>query len=470
MADDPLRIPGGFRGDRWRQFSDSVANLNEFVRPDVLRKYQSDILNTGRFEVVSPKSADVVTITRSVNSDDYIAYPLPDDSGVWLIASFVALGYPLCAAYVSRRKRTFPLMRLIIRQEQRIDELDFEFLPSSIPPDAEPHGRSMLIIGHKNFAHHLWNELPAVEEWLRRATPERIAALSIKATDEPLGALKQIFPELSAANLLGPTDDFQRGIAVHAGAQLVTAEIRRRLRDFATRQGPDLTEHPAQSLLSRNWPRIWISIRQFKRTANNFDEFFLALVGIIFTRYPNAAVFLDGFSFPFGFFDDSRTIDHREAFSWRADEAANEIAELMRSAEAKFGAAVASRICSISGIDLLSAIAIGGCCDYYICHYGTLQHKIAWVHNIPGMLHGPHTRGPESESIATRWHAGQVDGGVLPDIVPQRLIITDHESRKNPWDLDYRFSDPDQVAEFVADLMQARLAWTADSAPPENCP
>jgi hypothetical protein len=468
---EELDTPKGFRTARWKRFRASIADLNAFVRPDVLRKYQSDILSTGQFEVVSPASDDVVQITQSVRTENYIAYPLPDDSDVWLIAALVALGYPICSAFRSRRKRIFPLMKLIKRQEQQIEQLDFQPLSNPPAPASEPDGRVALVIGHKNFAHHLWNELSALEEWSRQATPERIASLSILATDEPLGPLQDIFPELSTATLADPNSKSQEPIAVRVGSQLVTNAMRRKLRDFTSRHTQALVDHPAQVLLAQAWPRIWVSVRQVWRTADNFDEFFLAILRHVIGRYPNAAIFLDGFSFPFGFFDDPRTEGHRESFVARADEAGKEIIDLIRRAEERFGTAVASRICNVSGIDLPSAIAIGERCDYYICHYGTLQHKIAWVHNIPGMLHGPHSRGPKSDSVSARWHAAQVEDGTLPDVVPPSMISTeDAESRKKSWNLNYSFVDAEQAALFVVDLMQARLAWSADSVSPEAGP
>ena len=286
-------------------------------------------------------------------------------------------------------------------------------------------------------------------------------------TDEPLGPLRQIFPEVSTARFLSAGDENTESMVVRVGAQLVTGGLRRRLHDFGSRNAQALVGHPAQALLSQSWPRIWISVRQVFRTAVNFDDFFLEFVKHTFERYPKAAIFLDGFSFPYGFFDDPRTAKHRESFVDRADEVGKEIVELIRRAEERFGTATASRICNISGIDLPSAIAVGGSCDYYVCHYGTLQHKIGWLHNIPGMLHGPLSRGPQSESIWSRWHGAQVEGGALPDIVPQRLIFTDNESRKKSWNLNYRFTDAEQTAIFVVELMQARLTWSADSVSPE---
>src|SRR5437588_167030 len=54
--------------------------------------------------------------------------------------------------------------------------------------------RTVITMGHVNFAHHLWNELSALETIIQSGSLR--ADTSILVARETLGPLEQIFPEL----------------------------------------------------------------------------------------------------------------------------------------------------------------------------------------------------------------------------------------------------------------------------------
>src|SRR5579864_507696 len=160
-----------------------------------------------------------------------------------------------------------------------------------------------------------------------------------------------------------------------------------------------------------------MSVRLESRTADNQLDYLLGLFGEIFAKYPDALCVLDGFSFPIGFSRDAHMNRYRVEFSRRASLTAEFISELQNQAAAIFGARIMSQLCSISGLSLAEAVSVGSLCDYYICHAGTLQHKIAWLHNTPGFIHSP----PIGDGYARpRWYADQVEGGLVPDILAAR--------------------------------------------------
>ena len=455
--------PAEYTEYNYKLFRDSIDSLNEFSKPSVLLRYQANILDGGGFDVISPLSGSPIRIDRSVSVAGHTAYWMPD-CAAWLIAGYVGLGYPIHSLTITGENSSrYPLIR--DAKPKRVSQFrEFRGLKTLRLDETEPptEKRAILRIGHENFAHHLRNELSALEEWLHTATPEQLARISISASDEPIGPLGDVFPQLAGCEIVSDISDDASGvtadnpISVRVGSRLVTERLRQRVRDYAERHAQAVATHPARHLLATAWPRIWISTRTGWRTAANFDALFLALVPRVFRAYPRAAMFMDGFSFPLGFFDDPRTADRRDSFVSRATETEVVITELKSKVKEQFGTELADRICSISGIDLMSAIALGAACDYYICHFGTLQHKIGWIHDIPGMMHGPSSS--RTDGFSLRWHRTQVEGGVAPDAIPSRLIVVPGDTnRRKSWNRDYEFSDVEEAASIIVYTMQNRL-------------
>ena len=318
-----------------------------------------------------------------------------------------------------------------------------------------------LLIGEANFAHHLWNELSGLDEWLAKASDDDLATLSIVATAEPLGPLRLIFPCLSNASFEPSCNRFRRSLALSPivakiGSSLVTSRIRHRIRMFCQERANRENAGGARQLMENSWPRIWMSVRLGSRTPDNQKDFLLELIRAVLREYPNAAVIFDGFSFPVAFFEDPRTTDMRAEFTARAEAAAAFIEHLRDQVQQQLGSAASSRLCSASGLGLIDAIQLGASCDYYVCHAGTLQHKIAWIHNIPGLIHLP-----LNTKSRAQWHAAQVEDGVCPDLLPADLSVsTDPPAtgRTHDRNFNYRIVDPTKAAECVLGYLESRVA------------
>jgi hypothetical protein len=104
----------------------------------------------------------------------------------------------------------------------------------------------------------------------------------------------------------------------------------------------------------------------------------------------------------------------------------------------------------VSGRDLPEAVVLAGRADYYICHTGTLQHKVAWLHNIPGMVH---TNRAGLQPGAARWLADQLENGLEPSLVAPESV-EDLDSIRSPNQVernrDYHFID---IAAVVAAIL-----------------
>jgi len=437
----------------------------------VLRRYQSDLLNTGTFSVISPYSARQVAAQSGFSflggistHSTQIAYHFFDQSDFWLLTNTLATGHQLAEVIVDRCGQRFYLTPKGREKTCAIGPVELGWLRQrSEQARAAGIGARTLIIGHRNFAHLLWNELPALDAWMAEATDEAIAKLSVVALAEPLGPLRDIFPRLTLAKVRSPSqrllqrESMDTGLVVRVGSVLVTSRVRKLVWDYTrTRENVGAIAE-VNSALTTHWPRIWVSVRSGSRTPDNQEAFLQAVIRRIFGEYPDAAIVFDGFSYPVDFFADNRTKVLREPFVARAESTAATIQSLSRIISHELGEKAGSSLYSISGLGLPEAFSVGSKCDFYICHGGTLQHKIHWMHNKPGFVHCHHL-----ERRSAQWYACQVEGGQTPDVLPERLAVpsgvpTDPLKPPEPRHLNYIITDIEEASKCVIASMRRHL-------------
>ena len=447
--------------EHWPAFQDSIAHINGFIRPQVLCRYQADLLNQGAFVVVSPLSGRSVTIARSVLLGNRIAYEMPEQERTWLLSGKLKYGHPISEIVTAADGRCRSVTEDDASEGVAASEAVLQRLARAVSQGVAPPRESgtILLIGHGNFAHHLWNELSALEEWLDRAPDGALERVSLIATAEPLGPLERIFPRLSNVPICRSTqqsvqkDMAHAALVVKIGSCRVSRRIRERIVRFSEEHADRRATAPTLSLLERSWPRLWVSVRLDTRTAENLADFLLCVVTNVLTHYPRSAIVLDGFSFPVSFFEDERNAASQGAFTELATKLAAFIAQFREKVRSTLGETFSSRICSINAGGLLEAIRIGGFCDYYLCHAGTLQHKIAWFHPMFGLIHLPI---PDASRAA--WHAAQVEGGIVPDLLPKELCVaTGPGLRRGDRNFNYRITDVERAAAHVLVAMRSRL-------------
>ena len=465
-------VSPGSEFNAWDAFIHALGVLNAFVETGRLREYQSRLLNCGEVVLPSPYSGRPVAAWSSVLVRDRIGYWFGEETPFWLFTGALQDGYPLldlvtrgevidCDSDVPRRfQRYQPLTSaetaMLASVEKRSPQIAHD-----------QHITATLLIGHPNFAHHMWNELSGLEQWLNTASAEQIEKVRVVASAEPLGALTDIFPSLLSAEFNRTARfDFSAGspvapALVRAGSRIVTHRMRAKICGLSTGRKHSAAVDDVVAAIKGAWPRVWISVRLDSRTPDNQEEFLLEVLRGIFVSYPNAAVVFDGFSFPENFFADTRMVALREAFVARNSRTAEFIALLSRQAAKEIGQDIASRIFSVSGLTLLEAISIGGHCDYYVCHPGTLQHKIAWLWNIPGFIHG-NGLGPSQQN----WYQAQVEEGRRPDVLPPEFSVVSSPPgqgmRAVARNFNYRIVNARGAAEAVLAAMTKQLQEDGD--------
>lgn len=93
--------------------------------------------------------------------------------------------------------------------------------------------------------------------------------------------------------------------------------------------------------------------------------------------------------------------------------------------------------------DSARLFAIAQCATVYLCHTGSIQHKIGWTANVPGIIHG-NRRLPASELVAR--HSSRLENGVPPMLMPGELLCDVAGDEREP---NYTCIEPAEFSRLV---------------------
>ncbi len=305
-----------------------------------------------------------------------------------IAAARVGFTHPLCSVVL-------PLHRTVVNlrgpawnvdaaaAQQALATFDAFGTDWSEPPAADT--MRAVVTGDDNYAHHIWNQLGALETLLSYGN-----ALTVLATHQPIAPIAEIFadhPGLTVKPIAPealPALDPRRVMPFPAGGKIVRRSVRDRIQAIAARRASEPVRNFIASARARGLALIWITVRVYGRTAINLFDALLAL-GEMLLREPHFGLVIDGYSRPNDLVGNSDyphatlgpTVAHEQKL------ARTLIGELGRRA----GAGVADRIFDGVGLDLLDSIHLAAQCRAYFAHHGTLQHKIGYFTTVPGMVH-----------------------------------------------------------------------------------
>jgi hypothetical protein len=309
------------------------------------------------------------------------------------------------------------------------------------PAAGAPKGLALpacLLAGHENFAHFMWNELPALIEAEAAVSP-RVQICAVWDTIAPLERLvrwraAKAVKHVNERPLLAAPGYLHPAILFAAGATRMSLATKARLIQACG---------TAPERLPRRFV-VWISLRLTHRhPVNQLEVCILLLRQLAALPFP-VEVILDGYSLA----ADLQLLDrhHIKRERARAEAVVAHAAELRSAVAHEIAAKVI--VTDATRASLPVSIALAGRADFYFCHHGTQQHKIGWVYPTPGVIHAP-------PSVVRRqpahWTQHQSEGSVLPDYVPEPLVaeLSEADERANPGSLNYRFADPAAVVAYV---------------------
>jgi hypothetical protein len=299
-------------------------------------------------------------------------------------------------------------------------------------------------LGNNNFAHTLWNHLPAfveIEELLEQQTRKGNIALELFPSEKSqvtvLGALHELLPMLADRFSTG-TDITPSPNTIPLGSTLVSRDARVRVIHSLDRIAVDPPTRP----------RLWLGVKEPPRAPENLIDFY-SEVALQWLRSTEGDVVVDGYTpeaFPVA--DD---FDRRHTLA-----AARLIPTIVTRVAAQAGL---SRVSGTHFRTLRDVLALTATCDYYISCPGTVQHKVGWLRpNTPGMvLQGPFLE--RGHHVA--WHSRMVEGGLCLDELPIGVLEFDDPGvdpmEGGPYDR-YRVKDPASAARQAVDIALATLS------------
>jgi hypothetical protein len=310
----------------------------------------------------------------------------------------------------------FPARRLFVsfqredrRLEQDVADLRhaFRFFAAhqddSLPTVAgDPTALPCMIVNSEHFAHHIWHELSAIEDLITEGLHKDVQFL---VNRRPLGSLADFFPEIpkkSIIDMAGEQDEpylfaMRKALFVApVGRRFIPERVVERILNRASAQFPE--EHArATAFRSRHDFVLWLTVRIDARTATNLVSALAAVIGALLRHYPGMGVVFDGFTLPSpGTFDIAETLTDYEQTA---------VVEIIALVGKRFDYVV------LSGKYTMQAFLWAEIADFYVCPYGTAQHKIGWINPVPGIVHVGENKRPVA-NLDGAYHALQ--GGRPP--------------------------------------------------------
>ena len=468
-------------------FAKSLAALNAFVFHRALLRYQQEIVERGCFSVISPWTGERLTPTvcHVVNNGDPahgnlgIAYRLACEPAVWLLAGSIKDGFPITEAYLPADDASLWSLGEAYAEENRPWKARLQGLEAGIDDAALPEVQqpgACILLGHPNFAHQLWNELAALHTYAQARASDG-ATLHIKAIYEPLAPIEQLAGDLPVSvTRVGNFEElvgYQNTMTTRLGSTQISVNLREKIGELLSASRNKTLADPLLNSLGGCSPVIWLSARLDARTPDNQQELLLSLVTKIAAVYPAAGFILDGFSYPDDFGSAIYQQEGEEEGCQRADnnpgldgiflssamiEREKEISAFILELQTSLEARLTNTIVNTSGMSLANSIYLARAADYYVCHAGTLQHKIAWIYNIDGIVHS-NTTGVQQG--VQNWLADQLEAGVKPSLVSAKYvkdldsIRTTNKVERNR---DYHILDVEHVVQQILGDLQHSLS------------
>jgi len=254
------------------------------------------------------------------------------------------------------------------------------------PPDPAPRA---VVHGYPHFMHMLWNELPALHA-LEAAGVE--GPVSIGALFEPFGPAAALFPGLAGRIAPMRLEDVAEANAAHGltmalGSWRIPVAVQERVRAVCRLQASTAVIAARDRFRARYPGAIWISVKPPNRTLARQGEVLAALVVGLAARYPDRGFIVDGASLPWDF---PANPNYEPWFHAGMQAATVGSAAIMAEITARLPAEVLARTIRLNGLSVCDEAVWAEAASFYVCHGGTMQNKIGWLHRVPGFVHSNH--------------------------------------------------------------------------------
>ena len=348
----------------------SLAELNSWVYPRSLRRYQLAILNKQALNVELAGASFELRGCRADPDRNHLLLQQRDNASLWWLSSNeCADGYLLSDSSLRPAE------------------------PGSDSGGLNKQEPVLVRAGNSNFAHFLWNELDP----LLRLIDAGHSLAVVQDTDTVLNlaqldGISRVEPELLNSHQ-----------SVRLGGTLVTGKARQTVMDALARE----VERPLP--VHRPQPLILLGVRgPGRRELRNEVRFMQALIDAITQHFHRPLILLDGFTYQHN--------NHQHPLSQQREQACRTRVEqiLQHCRQAQLD--------NLCGLDFATWLQRSEGVRFYVTHEGTMQHKLGWLRpEIPGLCLVGSSR---AEAIAL-WHRQQCEGAGTLATLPIELYQQD---------------------------------------------
>lgn len=436
-----------------------LARNNEVLFGRNLRRYQRDLYIRGAF---APEGllqdfacTFLGTVTFANKAYAWRFYSARLEVDFWVLSSLCNEGYLLEGVYIARSRTFIGLAGRSFDNPAQQHQLSvcrrYKDGGRAASLESPRPSRVVLRVGHDNYAHFMWNELPALilcEQYISHA------GLEVVVINEPIAALEALWyvppdaplTKASQQHYIPLDDSLYPFVIFSVGGSAVTQAAKQRIiaacLQLETDSGMAFQKTGA-------WV-IWVSLRVTFRHAVNLDEALLALVRRLGSMEGTFDLLLDGWSVPGDLIASERY--NVEAMM------ANQIAVQAEAARL----VSLTREMGLSNVvlhDFTAAstpvsMSLARHADFYICHGGTQQHKIGWLYDVPGIIH---TNVHLSRSFSPVWTADMALSEQIPALIPVAILedaVTTNRFQNEPARRDYRITDLDAFVDLVIEHLE----------------
>jgi len=431
---------------------DEINSLNLWHSPNV-RKYTFEMLKNRGFYISDPTSEDRIKVGATYLFDDFqtIFFFFGQSCRIGIVSSDLAAGFPLSTIILFDKK-------IIIHLTESFwgfGERHFKSLADRGDNNIKERSADCeicLVTGDPNFAHHAWNELSSLQEI---AEQNLDYMTSLVVAHEPFGPINDVLG--SRFNVLRKLTRAQTPEVNHLDALTFCSSgihIARRLVDkiinFADAHLSPCAVDLKRKLETRRARTLWVSVRTRNRTIDGQKNVLVKLIEEYLRGRSDRMVVIDGHSLPFDHDNDASYIqDINNAISYDDMKAADDIIAMVKDTLPD------AEIAQFVGRPIHESIAVGRHAGFYFCHHGTVQHKVGWFSDIPGIVH---CNRDVLQIRPAHWVQQQSEVAALPVYLPIDLIAQagpnqdEDELHAHLHHEDYRIVDIEEVSRTINDF------------------
>ena len=368
-----------FRKTQWLNLPLKVAKAFE------RSKFQLSMVEEGCIYAVCPSTGQILSSNRSLvpSANGYIFYRFVGKEIFYLITGRVGAAFPKLCLYFPIKELIVDFLSLPRGQKQTFARFktyvvtNWQRLESYLLSKSQ--AKTVALVSNNHFAHHLWNELSGIYKLYKTDSLDKVDKFLL--ISEPLGCIDEIFPEISAekikriesSEIIAEILD-NSYFVLRLGWNFIKEDLADRIYQTSLKHCSSAFLAEVESVKKKYFPLIWITIRLNNRTWVSQIEGIANIIQSFSANFPNLGVVIDGFSLPYGVL-----------LSPSVEETIRKEKETVRKIQSFLSPEI--KVYDLVGCMLYESIVWANAIDFYIAHHGTIQHKIGWTANKPGVVH-----------------------------------------------------------------------------------